>query len=256
MLSCATMGSVRKATWRQYLLYLGLNVIVSALTVILVLSIWRPGERRASQTPSPTIDVVAQVASRVPTITPTKAPSPTPRTYTVRVGDTLSDIADAFGVDIEVLMSTNRIDDPNSLSAGQVIVLPQIEGQALPDVEATEEPGASVTEVETEGGSTEVIVSGIDGAGNLEQESVRLLNQGGEVSMAGWTLSDGAGNRFTFPEFTFYSTGAVEVHTRSGTNTTIDLYWGLNEAVWTSGKEVQLRDASGNLQSTFRIPTS
>ncbi|MGD2058922.1 MAG: LysM peptidoglycan-binding domain-containing protein [Anaerolineales bacterium] len=250
------MGSVRKATWRQYILYLGLNVIVSALTVILVLSIWRPGTPRVSETPTPTIDVVAQVASRVPTMTPTKAPSPTPRTYTVRVGDTLSDIADAFGVDIEVLMSSNRIEDPNSLSAGQVIELPPIEGQVQPAEEGTDEPPPQGTESQPANSSVNVVINGLEGAGNLELESVRLLNKGGEVSMAGWTLSDGAGNRFTFPEFTFYSTGAVEVHTRGGTNTTIDLYWGLDKAVWTEGKEIQLRDASAMLQSTFRVPAS
>ncbi|MGD8621483.1 MAG: LysM peptidoglycan-binding domain-containing protein [Anaerolineales bacterium] len=250
------MGSVRKATWRQYLLYLGLNVIVSALTVILVMSLWRPGTPRDSQVSTPTVDVLAQVASRVPTITPTKAPSPTPRTYTVRVGDTLSDIADAFGVDIDLLMSTNRMEDPNSLSAGQVIVLPPIEDQEQNASESSAEPASPPSASEGGGDDLSVIISGIDGAGNLELESVRLLNQGGEVSMAGWTLTDGAGNRFTFPEFTFYSTGAVEVHTRSGTNTTIDLYWGLDKAVWTPGKEVQLRDASGMIRSTFQIPTS
>ncbi|MGD2162973.1 MAG: LysM peptidoglycan-binding domain-containing protein [Anaerolineales bacterium] len=250
------MGSVRKATWRQYLLYLGLNVIVSALTVILVMSLWRPGTPRDSQVSTPTVDVLAQVASRVPTITPTKAPSPTPRTYTVRVGDTLSDIADAFGVDIDLLMSTNRMEDPNSLSAGQVIVLPPIEDQEQNASESSAEPASPPSASEGWGDDLSVIISGIDGAGNLELESVRLLNQGGEVSMAGWTLTDGAGNRFTFPEFTFYSTGAVEVHTRSGTNTTIDLYWGLDKAVWTPGKEVQLRDASGMIRSTFQIPTS
>lgn len=248
------MGSVRKATWRQYLLYLGLNVVVSALTVIVVLSIWRPGTSGRGATPSPTVDVLAQVASRIPTQTPTKAPSPTPRTYTVRVGDTLSDIATAFSVDIELLMSTNRIDDPNSLTAGQVIELPELDQPAQPAEVGTEEPNPA--EETSGGGAVNVIINGIEGAGNLELESVRLLNQGGEVSMAGWTLSDGSGNRFTFPDFTFYSTGAVEVHTRSGTNTTIDLYWGLNEAVWTSGKEIQLRDASGAVLSTFRIPVS
>jgi LysM repeat protein len=250
------MGSVRRATWRQYLLYLGLNVLVSALTVILILSIWRPGAPRRSETPTPTIDVVAQVATRFPTNTPTKAPSPTPRTYTVRVGDTLSDIADEFDVDIELLMSTNRIDDPNSLSAGQVIVLPEIEGEEQPEGDTTPTPESRAIGTSAGNTAVNVIINGVEGSGSLDLESVRLLNQGGEVSMAGWTLSDGAGNRFTFPAFTFYSTGAVEVHTRAGTNTTIDLYWGLDEAIWTPGKEIQLRDASGSLQSTFRIPTS
>jgi LysM repeat protein len=233
-----------------------LNVIVSAVTVMLVLSIWRPGNPSEPDISSPTVDVLAQVASRVPTITPTKAPSATPRTYTVRVGDTLSDIAEAFGVDIDLLMSTNRIEDPNNLSAGQVIVLPPIEGQDQGEPDATAEPAAQPPAAEGSQDEFNVIISGIDGAGNLELESVRLLNQGGEVSMAGWVLTDGSGNRYTFPEFTFYGTGAVEVHSRGGTDTTIDLYWGLNEAVWTQGKEIQLMDASGTIQSTFRIPTN
>jgi hypothetical protein len=80
------------------------------------------------------------------------------------------------------------------------------------------------------------------------------LNTGGEVAMAGWTLDDGEGNVYPFPAFTFYTTGAVDVHTRAGTNTSIDLYWGLDEAIWTSGKVITLRDSAGNVQSTFRIP--
>lgn len=174
----------------------------------------------------------------------------------MRVGDTLSDIADAFGVDVELLMSSNRIENPDSLSAGQVIVLPALEPQEPAVVDATAEPGTENSEANSESPALNVVINGVEGAGNLDLESVRLLNQGGEVSMAGWTLSDGEGNRFTFPEFTFYSTGAVEVHSRGGTNTTIDLYWGLNDAVLTPGKEIQLRDGSGTIQSTFRIPSN
>ena len=92
------MGSVRKATWRQYLFYLGLNVIVSAITVLIVLSLWDRRDRAPIVTPTATIDVIGQVASVVPTITPTKVPSPTPHTYTVRAGDTLLEIAVALDI--------------------------------------------------------------------------------------------------------------------------------------------------------------
>ena len=40
----------------------------------------------------------------------------------------------------------------------------------------------------------------------------------------------------------------------SGTDTAIDLYWGAQGAVWTSGKTLNLRDSSGDIQSTFNIP--
>ena len=111
----------------------------------------------------------------------------------------------------------------------------------------TAEPTSSESNVE---------IFAVEGVGELEIETVRLLNRGGEVSMAGWKLDDGKGRVFTFPVFTFYSTGAVDVHTRAGQDSTIDLYWGLTEAVWLPGKLITLRDPSGTVQSTFKIPES
>lgn len=249
------MGSVRRATWRQYGLYLGLNVLVSALTILIVLSLWDRRDRSPIATPTATIDVIGQVASVVPTIIPTKVPSPTPHTYTVRVGDTLSDIAEEFDISVEELMSANRLQNANALTAGQVLVLPEIESQGVAEstLDLASNGTPTPTSTSSESGQGEVVINAIDASGNLELEAVRLLNTGGEVSMAGWTMDDGQGQTFTFPDFTFYSTGAIDVHTRAGTNTTIDLYWGLDEAVWTPGKTIYLRDDSGTLQSTFTI---
>jgi LysM repeat protein len=250
------VGSVRRATWRQYLLYLGLNVVVSAFTILIVLSLWDRRDRAPIVTPTPTVDVLGQVASAVPPSTPTKVPSPTPQTYTVRVGDTLSDIAETLDISVEALMSANRLQDANALTAGQVLIIPMVEGATAVDETTTagvdQTPTPARSESETNEGK--VVINAIDAPGNLQLEAVRLLNAGGEVSMAGWTMDDGQGNVFTFPDFTFYSTGAIDVHTRAGTNTTIDLYWGLEEAVWTAGKTIYLRDADGVLQSTFTTP--
>jgi LysM repeat protein len=243
------MGSVRRTSWRPYLLYLLLNVIVSAMTVMIVLAIFGRGARAPEPTATPTVDVIAQVASAVPTQTATTAPSPTPRTYTVRVGDTLSDIAEQLDVSVEALMAANRLQDANALTAGQVLIIPhEIEaGPSSPEPGPTSTPGVQPA-------SGQVVINAVDGAGDLARESVRLLNAGGEMSMAGWRLDDGEGHTFSFPEFTFYSTGAIDVHTASGNNTTIDLYWGLDQAIWTSGKLITLRDANGSIQSTFKIP--
>ncbi|TFH33450.1 MAG: LysM peptidoglycan-binding domain-containing protein [Anaerolineales bacterium] len=249
MLSCPAVGSVRRATWRQYLLYLGLNVLVSAFTILIVLSLWDRRDRSPLVTPTATTDVIGQVASVVPTITPIPAPSLTPHTYTVRVGDTLSDIAGTLDVSVEALMSANRLQNANALTAGQVLIIPDGEPSG-----STSDSTPTPTRTSADSGQGEVVINAIDAPGNLELEAVRLLNAGGEVSMAGWTLDDGQGQVFTFPDFTFYSTGAIDIHTRAGTNTTIDLYWGLDEAVWTAGKTIYLRDASSNLQSTFTIP--
>ncbi len=249
------MGSVRRATWRQYLLYLGANVLVSAITVLIVLNLWDRRSPPELVTPTATVDVIAHVASAVPTLTPTKPPSPTPSTYTVRAGDTISNIAEEFDISMEELMAANRLQDPNELSVGQVLIIPEVEGAAATAAASeTRYPEASSTPAAA--AAQQVVINGIVGAGDLETESVRLLNTGNEVSMAGWTLDDGDGNSFDFPDFTFYSTGAVDVHTKAGTNTTIDLYWGLDQAVWTPGKVIYLRNVSGEQVSSFRVPTN
>jgi LysM repeat protein len=249
------MGSVRRANWRPYLLYLGLNVLVSAVTVLLVLTLWDRRQSQPKVTPTATADVVAQVASAVPTVTPTPAPSPTPVTYTVRSGDTLYGIALELDVPLESLMDANGLSETDTLSVGQVLLVPSEDQIASVSTSASTESAVRVTP--TPGTSSESIrvqIHSPEHPGDLEMEYVRLLNTGGEVSMEGWTLNDGEGHEYKFPDFTFFESGAVLIHTRAGKDTTIDLYWGLEEAVWLPGKVITLRDALGNVQSTFRIP--
>jgi LysM repeat protein len=252
------MGSVRRASWNKYLIYLGLNVAVSAVTVLLVLSIWDRRDRTPATTATPTIDVLAQVASAIPTVTSTIQPSPTPVTYMIRAGDTLSDIAVKLGVSIDALMDANDLTDPNALSAGQVLIVPVYEDSETEPPSSsrtTDEPQATGT-LEPIDQAPGVVIHGVEGAEALETESIRLLNPGGEVSMAGWTLDDGEGHQYIFPAFTFYTTGAVYIHTRAGKDTSIDLYWGLDEPVWAPGKVITLRNVSGAIISTFQIPES
>jgi LysM repeat protein len=94
-------------------------------------------------TPSPTeISGVVATASPTPEPTPTETPigtplptatlggpSPTPRAtpfvYIVRRGDTMSNIAEAFGVTLTDLIAANpQIEDPSLIYAGNVITLP------------------------------------------------------------------------------------------------------------------------------------
>ena len=91
----------------------------------------------STSTPIPSI-------SRVPTFTPTPIilvteqtplgtpePTPTPQSYIVAAGDTLSDIGLAFGVEPSDLQEANSIEDPRSLQIGQILVVPAAERQVL-----------------------------------------------------------------------------------------------------------------------------
>ncbi len=54
----------------------------------------------------------------------TPLPSPTPFTYTIQQGDTISSIALQFGVSIDDLQAANPEISPNAMSVGQVINIP------------------------------------------------------------------------------------------------------------------------------------
>lgn len=54
----------------------------------------------------------------------TPLPSPTPFTYTVQQGDTISSIALQFGVSMDDLMAANPETSPSAMSVGQVINIP------------------------------------------------------------------------------------------------------------------------------------
>jgi LysM repeat protein len=244
------MGSVRRSNWRQYIPFLILNVVVSALTVILVLALWSPGVTVQPPTATPTLPAQAVAASAVPTSTATTRPSPTPHTYTVQSGDTMAAIALDLGVSMEALMAANGLTDPDTLSAGQVLQVPSVESEA--GEQATPLP-TSPPATQAAADESDVEIRGVVSPGNLEEEAVRLLNSGGVANMAGWTLEDGRGNSYTFPSFTLHN-GAVSVHTSGGTDTVIDLYWGQPEAVWLPGITISLRNAAGEVQSTFNVP--
>lgn len=58
------------------------------------------------------------------TSTPTPAPAPTQKTYVVKYGDTLSQIALTHGVTLASLASFNGIANVNAISVGQVLKIP------------------------------------------------------------------------------------------------------------------------------------
>jgi len=100
-----------------------------------------------------------------------------------------------------------------------------------------------------------VKISSVVGAGTLSSEIVVVKFEGeGQLELASWQLKDEDGNTFKFPKLTLYPNGAVQIHTATGTDTVIDLYWGIGEAAWSSGENARLFDAQGNLRAVYRVP--
>ncbi|MEX1071202.1 MAG: LysM peptidoglycan-binding domain-containing protein [Anaerolineales bacterium] len=82
-----------------------------------------------SDTPTPTATFTP---STTPTITSTPTVTPIPNTatasapfpYTVELGDTISSIADKFGVDFIIIMVLNGLNNDSVLFVGQQLVIP------------------------------------------------------------------------------------------------------------------------------------
>lgn len=74
--------------------------------------------RFATSTHAPTRTPEPLVAAQTP------LPSPTPFTYTIQSGDTISSIALKFGVSMDDLQAANPEISPNAMSIGQVIKIP------------------------------------------------------------------------------------------------------------------------------------
>ncbi|HLO15295.1 MAG TPA: lamin tail domain-containing protein [Anaerolineales bacterium] len=100
-----------------------------------------------------------------------------------------------------------------------------------------------------------VEIVSVIGAGTLSAEWVVVSYKGeDQINLANWQLRDSDRHVFVFPQLILHPNGAVQVHTASGTNTVIDLYWGQSDPVWESGEEAQLYDPSGNLRAKYKVP--
>lgn len=77
------------------------------------------------------------------TPTPTRTPSPTPIIYSVIRGDTLSSIADRYGVTIEAILEANNLSASTILSIGQKLIIPSPGsiGGILPEMARISESG-------------------------------------------------------------------------------------------------------------------
>lgn len=94
------------------------------------------GSPQAGASASPTIPI----QTAVPSVNPTPVPVPTAQIYVVQSGDTMSRIAQRFGIPLADLIAANTqtVPDPNKLQIGDQVIIP-----AKTVLPASEVPGAT-----------------------------------------------------------------------------------------------------------------
>jgi LysM repeat protein len=267
-----------------------LNIIVSAVTLLVILNLW---ERNHPLMPGVSTPVVIYITSTPPVqqtvisdqdgsnsvlptdtgviIASTPAATPAIKTivYQVKQGDTLGALANEFNVSVADIMTVNNLSDPDSLFVGQILhiptePLPTITPTSAPTITPTITPRPSMTPTQgplatatntQPSQEAQLIIETVIGAGVLSNEHVVLQRTGdGELSLAGWRLSDDAGYAYTFPQLTLYKGLTINLNTRQGENTVQDLYWGLTSSIWKTGKTAYLYDAQNKLRASYTVP--
>jgi peptidoglycan endopeptidase LytE len=69
-------------------------------------------------------------------------PAPSTRTYEVQLGDTLVSIAETFGVDVDTILSSNGIDDPDTIKPGSELRILPVKG-----LEYTIQPSETLADI-------------------------------------------------------------------------------------------------------------
>lgn len=108
------------------------------------------------------------------------------------------------------------------------------------------EAGTTVSESGLSLATVHANAEGRDGE-NLNDEYLVFENVGDEsLALDGWTVTDEAGKRYTFPDVTLAPGDRVTLHTGSGSDTGTDLYWGAARPVWNNGGDtVTVTDDDG-----------
>jgi LysM repeat protein len=253
---------------RRLVLYLLLNVVVSAAVAFGVLWLWDQTHPLLNVPPAAVVAEATQTAlplalSPTPaTVTATPAVQPTQNIYIVRPGDTLGSIAQNFGVTVDQIMAANGLTNPNVVSVGQSLVIPApgsvppTAGASTPSLLPTNPPQTPLPTSTQDPNQPQprVSIREVRGPGVLADEVLVVADDGGPVDLTGWTLRDESGHLYTFPTIQLLQGGTVNLHTMVGTNTVTDLYWGQSGAVWSSGKSALLSDQGGNLRARYQVP--
>lgn len=268
-----------------------LNIIISAITVGVILQLWERDHPPQSIEGTPVVIIVTPTQSVIlPIITnnntlETAVPTDTGvritgtiqvtqeiemLTYRVKEGDTLGALAVEFNASVADILAVNDLPDPDNLFVGQIIYIPTeplpkatstsipptvvVTPTLRPSATSTHGPAPTATATHTSL-EAQVVIDSVIGAGVLENEHIVLQRTGdGELSLAGWRIEDGAGNEYIFPELTLYKDGAINLNTRTGQNTVVDLFWDLSSPIWTSGKTISLYDPQKSLRATYTVP--
>jgi LysM repeat protein len=182
--AAAVIDAYRRRRERMVPLLLGGFAVVLLVVGIFLVVLWLTGGTTfsvaslfATDTPTPTSTLTPSVTP-TPTETPTSAPTETatpqgPTTYIVETGDTLSSIAERFGVEVLAIMMANNL-TTDAIQVGMTLIIPAPGGELPTEtpIPTNLAPGTRIQYVVRPGDNLQIIASRF----NSTAEAIAQLN--------------------------------------------------------------------------------
>jgi LysM repeat protein len=192
---------------------------------------------------APTSAADAAGATADPAATPAASAEGTE--YVIQVGDSLSGVADRFGIPVAAIVEANNLDNPDFVFVGQRLIIPGADA-ILPA--ATPTPIAASV-------NAGIRLTGVAGAGDVAAETVNIANDSDlAVNLQGWRLEREGGPAYTFGNILLFPGSGLTLHSGAGTNSSVDVYWNQAAAVWSSGAAARLVNPQGTEVSRLSVP--
>lgn len=164
--------------------------------------------------------------------------------YVIQVGDSLSGVADRFGVPVAAIVEANNLDNPDFVFVGQRLIIPGPDA-ALPAATAT--PIASSV-------ATGIRLAAVENAGNLAAEAIGVSNDSDlAVNLQGWRLEREGGPAYSFGNILLFPGSGIKLHTGAGTDSSVDVYWNQSASIWPAGAAARLINPQGAEVSRFSV---
>lgn len=109
-------------------------VLLAAAALFFLPGILGLGNETPDPTATPSASASPTATAATPSLAPTDEPLPTGDRYIVEPGDTMSKIANKFGIPLSLLIEANKetIPDPDALQIGDEVIIPSLPPTSIP----------------------------------------------------------------------------------------------------------------------------